>query len=75
MMNLQNHLVLQILNSLSWKQILDGYTCTECGRCTAACPASNVGKSLSPRKIIVDIRRRTTDKAPLLVEWKTEGEI
>ena len=60
---------------LSWKQILDGYSCTECGRCTAACPAATVGKSLSPRKIIVDIRRRTKDKAPLIDKGITEGEV
>jgi Fe-S oxidoreductase/nitrate reductase gamma subunit len=63
------------IEQLSWKQLLDGYTCTECGRCTAACPAATVGKSLSPRKIIVDIRQRTRDKAPLLVEGKTDGKI
>jgi Fe-S oxidoreductase len=61
------------IEHLSWKQILDGYSCTECGRCTDACPANKVGKSLSPRKIIVDIRRRTKDKAPLLSAGKTEG--
>ncbi|MCK9211421.1 MAG: (Fe-S)-binding protein [Ignavibacteriaceae bacterium] len=60
---------------LSWKQILDGYTCTECGRCTSVCPAANSGKSLSPRKIITDIRRRTFDKAPLMIAGKTDGEI
>jgi Fe-S oxidoreductase len=58
---------------LSWKQILDGYSCTECGRCTASCPAATVGKSLSPRKIMVDIRRRTKDKAPLMKQGITEG--
>ncbi|MCU7516910.1 MAG: (Fe-S)-binding protein, partial [Ignavibacteria bacterium] len=52
---------------LSWKQMFDGFTCTECGRCTAACPAANTGKILSPRKIIVDIRHRTMEKAPVLV--------
>src|ERR1035437_165302 len=61
------------IEQLSWKQILDGYSCTECGRCTDACPAATVGKTLSPRKIIVDIRRRTKDKAPLLSAGKTEG--
>lgn len=60
---------------LSWKQILDGFTCTECGRCASVCPASNSGKSLSPRKIITDIRKRTFDKAPLMLQGKTEGEI
>lgn len=52
---------------LSWKQILDGYSCTECGRCTANCPANLTGKKLSPREIIVNIRKRTEDKAPLML--------
>jgi len=43
---------------LSWKNLLDAYTCTECGRCTAACPASSTGKLLSPRKIMMDTRDR-----------------
>jgi Fe-S oxidoreductase len=47
---------------------LDGYTCTECGRCTAACPANITGKLLSPRKIIVDIRRRLEEKGPLVLD-------
>lgn len=58
---------------LSWKQILDGFTCTECGRCTSVCPAANTGKLLSPREIIVRIRRRTEEKAPLLLAGVTEG--
>ena len=63
------------IEHLSWKQILDSYSCTECGRCTDACPANFVGKSLSPRKIIVDIRKRTTDKAPLILNGVNENEI
>ncbi len=63
------------IEELSWKQILDGYSCTECGRCTDACPAHTVGKSLSPREIIVNIRQRTKDKAPLLVDNKNDEEI
>lgn len=62
------------IEQLSWKQILDGYSCTECGRCTDACPANTVGKSLSPRDIIVNIRHRTKDKAPLVVAGITEGD-
>jgi len=62
------------IEDLSWKQLLDGYSCTECGRCTSVCPANNVGKSLSPKEILVNIRQRTKDKAPLLVQGKTEGE-
>jgi len=54
--------------------VLDGYSCTECGRCTSVCPANTVGKSLSPREIIVNIRQRTKDKAPLLAKGINEGE-
>lgn len=46
---------------LSWKNILDAYTCTECGRCTSECPANATGKKLSPRKIMMDIRDRATE--------------
>ena len=47
--------------SLSWKNILDAYSCTVCGRCTAVCPANITGKKLSPRKILMDIRDRATE--------------
>ncbi len=43
---------------LSWKSLLDAYSCTECGRCSAACPANQTGKLLSPRKIMMDTRDR-----------------
>ena len=46
---------------LSWKNILEAYTCTECGRCTSVCPANLTGKKLSPRKIMMDIRDRATE--------------
>ncbi len=62
------------IEHLSWKQMLDGFACTECGRCTAACPAANTGKLLSPRKIIVDIRHRVEEKAPLVVAGIEEKE-
>jgi Fe-S oxidoreductase len=51
---------------LTWKNLLDGYSCTECGRCTAACPANITGKPLSPRKIIINSRQRLMEKAPLV---------
>ena len=44
------------LADMSWKQMLDTYTCTECGRCTNACPAFNTGKPLSPKQISVNLR-------------------
>ena len=43
---------------LSWKSLMDAYSCTECGRCSAACPATQTGKLLSPRKIMMDTRDR-----------------
>jgi len=43
---------------LSWKNLMDAYSCTECGRCSAACPANATGKLLSPRKIMMDTRDR-----------------
>ncbi len=61
------------VEDLTWKQLLDGYTCTECGRCTAACPAASTGKPLSPKKIIVDIRRRLMEKAPLMLNAQTQA--
>jgi Fe-S oxidoreductase len=48
---------------LSWKSLLDAYTCTECGRCTEACPANQTGKKLSPRKIMMDTRDRMEEIA------------
>jgi heterodisulfide reductase subunit C len=46
------------VQDLNWVQLLNAYTCTECGRCTSACPASQTGKKLSPRKIMMDTRDR-----------------
>lgn len=46
------------VTDLSWKNLLDAYTCTECGRCTSSCPANLTGKLLSPRKVMMDTRDR-----------------
>lgn len=46
---------------LNWKQLMDAYSCTECGRCTSACPQSITGKKLSPRKIMMDARDRVAE--------------
>lgn len=48
---------------LTWRNLLDAYTCTECGRCSAACPATTTGKMLSPRKIMMDTRDRLEEAA------------
>jgi heterodisulfide reductase subunit C len=46
------------VQDLNWFQLLNAYTCTECGRCTSSCPANQTGKKLSPRKIMMDTRDR-----------------
>jgi ferredoxin len=61
---------------LSWRNLLDAYTCTECGRCSAACPATQTGKKLSPRKIMMDTRDRMEDVRRSIKEhgeYKDEG--
>jgi heterodisulfide reductase subunit C len=49
------------VQDLSWRNLLDAYSCTECGRCSSACPATQTGKLLSPRKIMMDTRDRMED--------------
>jgi ferredoxin len=49
------------VNDLSWNNLMAAYACTECGRCTAECPANLTGKKLSPRKIMMDTRDRMED--------------
>ena len=49
------------IKDLSWRNIMDAYSCTECGRCSAACPATITGKALSPRKIMMDTRDRAQE--------------
>ncbi|HEX5002523.1 MAG TPA: (Fe-S)-binding protein [Bacteroidia bacterium] len=49
------------IRDLTWKQLMDAYSCTECGRCTSSCPANITGKKLSPRKIMMDTRDRTEE--------------
>ncbi len=76
-------------NDLSWKSLLDAYSCTECGRCTKECPANQTGKKLSPRKIMMDTRDRIeeigkgirehgpefTDNKSLLGDYITKEEL
>ena len=73
------------IQDLSWKQLLDAYSCTECGRCTSVCPANQTGKLLSPRKIMMDTRDRIAevgknkfnleDGKSLLGDYITQEEI
>lgn len=77
------------IQDLSWKSIMDSYTCTQCGRCTEDCPANQTGKLLSPRKIMMDVRDRaeelgrfidksgkgSTDNKSLLNDYITPEEL
>lgn len=56
------------VEDVNWKNYLDSLTCTQCGRCTAVCPANITGKKLSPRKIFIDLRQRMNDKGPGLIK-------
>jgi heterodisulfide reductase subunit C len=63
------------ITDLSWKNIMDAFSCTECGRCTAACPAHQTGKLLSPRKIMMATRDRAEEigrKIEKGSDWKSE---
>ena len=63
---------------LSWLQLLNAYTCTECGRCTSECPANQTGKKLSPRKIMMDTRDRLEEVGKIIDankgEFKDDGK-
>lgn len=73
------------VTDLTWKNLLDAYSCTECGRCTEVCPANTTGKLLSPRKIMMDTRDRlvevgeakhgTTDNKSLLGDYISPEEV
>ncbi len=56
------------IEDVTWKNYIDSLACTQCGRCTSVCPANITGKELSPRKMIIDIRRRMKDKGNHLVK-------
>jgi Fe-S oxidoreductase len=58
------------VEDFTWKQLLDGMTCTHCGRCTSVCPANYTGKILDPKQIIIQTHHRTMDKAPWMVGEK-----
>lgn len=62
------------VRDLSWKNLMDAYTCTECGRCTAQCPANQTGKKLSPRKIMMDTRDRIEEVGKLVAKKGIEGD-
>ncbi len=61
------------LEDLSWKQVLDLYSCTECGRCQAACPAWNTGKPLSPKLLVMNLRDHLFEEGPRILAARRSG--
>jgi Fe-S oxidoreductase/nitrate reductase gamma subunit len=73
--NAQNEpIYVKSLQDLTWKQLLDGDACTECGRCEDACPAHAAGTSLSPKQYILSIRQALHRDGPTLAARKTNGQ-
>ena len=68
------HLGAATITDLSWKQELDLYACTECGRCQAACPAWNTGKPLSPKLLVMDLRDHLFEQGPKILEARKTGQ-
>ncbi|OPG16758.1 (Fe-S)-binding protein [Ferroacidibacillus organovorans] len=62
------------VTQLSWKQLLDGYACTECGRCHVSCPATLTGKDLSPKYLILKMKDHLVDQGPSLLKMAAGGE-
>ncbi len=61
------------ITQLTWKQILDTYTCTECGRCQNVCPAWNTGKPLSPKLLIMNLRDQIFDEGQKILDARDDG--
>ena len=62
------HLGAATITDLTWKQTLDLYACTECGRCQSACPAWNTGKPLSPKLLVMNLRDHLFEQGPQILE-------
>ena len=62
------------LEDLTWKEILDTYTCTECGRCQAVCPAWNTGKPLSPKLLVMNLRDHVLDQGRDILDARRTGQ-
>jgi len=63
----------QRVEQLSLRQLLDGFACTECGRCTDSCPANATGKPLDPMRLIVNMKDTLLEQGPQILAGKTDG--
>jgi Fe-S oxidoreductase len=68
------HLGAAAVEDLTWKEILDTYSCTECGRCQSVCPAWNTGKPLSPKLIVMNLRDHLFQQGPRILDAREKGE-
>ena len=67
------HLGAATITDLTWKQSLDLYACTECGRCQSACPAWTTGKPLSPKLLVMNLRDHLFEQGPAILEAQANG--
>ncbi len=63
------------INQFSWKQVLDMYSCTECGRCSSVCPATTTGKPLAPRQLLLNLRDSLYENQNNIIAGKTEFDV
>ena len=68
------HLGTAAITDLTWKQVVDLYSCTECGRCQAMCPAWNTGKPLSPKLLVMNLRDHLFEEGPRILAARRRGE-
>ncbi len=69
------HLGAATITDLTWKQTLDLYACTECGRCQSACPAWNTGKPLSPKLLVMNLRDHLFEQGPTVLQAKGADDV
>ena len=62
------------VEELTWKQVFDGYACTECGRCSSLCPAANTGKLLVPKEVILTAKDNILENADIVLNKKEDSE-
>lgn len=67
------HVGAATVEDLTWKEVLDLYACTECGRCQSACPAWNTGKPLSPKLLVMNLRDHLFEQGPKILDAKRAG--
>ncbi len=72
--NIENYGVSKV-EDFTWKEVFDGYSCTECGRCVSVCPSANSNKSLVPREIVLTVKRNLFANSKIILDGRKENRI